>query len=78
MRTTGSPKLASRLRLYLVMFALALLVALELARAGVGNHLPGKSVGWLFLGDLAILAIIISLNELSIWRKRRAERPERG
>ena len=54
-----------------MMFALALLVALELGRAGIGKHLPGKSVGRFFLGDLAILAIFIAWNELSIWRKRR-------
>ncbi len=65
------PKVDYRLGFYLLALALGVILALNVAKILLARHVRVGPIVQFLYWDLAILALLIALNEFSIWRKRR-------
>ena len=70
-RRETPPNLSSRLALYFVMLVLAVMLSSRLAQFALSRHMSLTWVLWIFIVDLAILILLVILNEVKVWRKRK-------
>ena len=72
---SGPPKLAARLGFYLLLLVAAVMTWARISKIPLERHVAATPIVHFLFWDLAILAVVIGLNELSIWRKtKRAPR----
>jgi hypothetical protein len=70
-RAVGVSKLTSRLSIYLIMFVVAGMLALNVAKVLLQRQVPATSIVRFFCWDVVVLVIIVAFNEISVWRKGR-------